>query len=123
MVTISNPSSASPTISYNKKGKNIQFITVTAGGAIQNIANVSERTICVITISGSVTNTDGVRLPSNADIGDEVFVFVRSSADFSVFAPSGENISGYSSVPLLSGNLSCHLVKVSSTDWVFTRSN
>lgn len=124
MTTIIDPA-GTPTVVYNKSGKNIQFLSVSQGGGIVDIERVSGETVCVATATGNPSSsTDGVRLPASSDIGDvvEVYNISASSVVVPVHTPLGETIAGtvFTTVgsPQTNG---IRLVKITSDSWAVQR--
>jgi hypothetical protein len=125
MTTVLNPAS-SPTIIYNKGGRNIQSITVNPSDGFVSIPYVSGETVCLVTLVGGVTiGSDGVKLPSGCSIGDTVEIYVTNAlggGSFIAELPTGEamvyNGAGYTTADV---GQAARFMKVSSTTWVSLR--
>lgn len=112
-----------PSVTYNRSG--VSIVSVAANGNTQATATeipaASGHTVAIIT--GITDNQHlGVLLPSDAEIGDVVEIYIDPSTtgnSTTVYPPSGESI-GKATADLsfgVSGNAGALFRKVSPTNW------
>ena len=116
MTTVSNPF-GSPVVHYNKSGSTIQEYSISNGDRF--VINCPSSDTHIIVSDGSMfpSPSDGFELPSLADIGDMVTIWLAGSYSVNVFAPPGGDISGYSEIILSSNPSATTFIKYSNTSW------
>lgn len=91
MTTILNGS----TIIYNRDGVTINTLAAqggSSGGSTANIVRYSSKTVVLLTLEDS-GNSYACNLPSGAEVGDEVEVYLNTNAASpAVYPPSGETM-------------------------------
>lgn len=119
MTTVLDPLS-SPEVFYNKSGKSIQVITVDSTTQTP-IVSVSGETHVIAGYNETGPypgGDDGLILPSDAEIGDLVSVWLSGTWPVNVFAPSGEDIAGYLNVQVNNPPSGVTFMKYSTSSWV-----
>lgn len=116
MVTITAPSS-NPTPTYNRSGTTIDFVTGSLlSSSPMPITRVGGHTVVV---SMQTTGDTFMQLPSDAEVGDvvEVFMFESFSGHNNVIqAPSSAVINGF----LTQVDGSCRFMLLNSSNWGVT---
>jgi hypothetical protein len=120
MTTVIDPA-GTPVPVYNRSGKTIVSISDSRDGtdpALQ-LTQYSERTFYEITFTypGGGSGTPIAELPSNADVGDEIYIHFTSGASMDVAPPSGETLRVSTSTPGSTGGSTIHFIKIASDSW------
>lgn len=117
MTTTIDPFNSPYTI-FNKSGSTLQVMSI-PGGSVENLSvpsGVSHVVVDVPTTGPFPTLGEGLRLPTDATIGDIVYVYVIGAWPLNVLAPIGGTISGTPEVTVPSTNGSMFL-KYDDENW------